>query len=236
MDENGSALVTPPQYAAALAALGSACQSLAIMDSVSDVKDLRDRAAAFRLYLARCRAGQEAQNAAAEVKIRCERRMGELIGELIPNGRVKAAEEQHRVVLKDFGLSGTESTRLQRVASVPEGEFEAYIQTVRGEGLELTTAGVLRLWKVLNQDAGGADAVDRSGTPAYVGPPPGLTRSADGSVTGFAAKVPALKSVQFRRVSAGMAATVLEMADGSYAAVSLRAVDGRLELEEMGSP
>lgn len=142
-----------PTPEAALATISEASRLLAQATDFVQVQDIRDRAAAIKHYLKECRAGQEAQNQAAELKIRCERKLGEMIPSVISRGKVKRDEEQHRVVLSEIGLSTTESSRLQRIASIPDGELEAYIVTTNEEGLELTTAGVLRLWRALQPES-----------------------------------------------------------------------------------
>src|SRR5262245_119700 len=47
--------------------------------SLDEVKTIRDKAEAIRVYAKKIGESQRSQNAAAEVKIRAERRMGELI-------------------------------------------------------------------------------------------------------------------------------------------------------------
>ena len=65
----------------------------------------------------------------AEIKIRAERRMGELIPELALHGGDRKSESRlHDVTLKDFGVEKIESHRYQQIASVPVEKFEEHIQ------------------------------------------------------------------------------------------------------------
>ena len=56
-------------------------QTLAQARTVDEVKDIRDRAEALRLYTRQAGEGLEMQNWCAEIKLRAERRVGELLRE-----------------------------------------------------------------------------------------------------------------------------------------------------------
>lgn len=130
----------------------AARHALAVCKQVDEVKDIRDKAEAMRLY------GQMSNDKtlemdAAEIRIRAERRLGELIGAQkagpglnkggnpeFPTGR------QSRPVsptLADVGISKDLSSRAQAIAAVPEAEFEAEVgewrERVGAEGARVTT-------------------------------------------------------------------------------------------------
>ncbi len=68
----------------------------------------------------------ELVNWAAEIKIRAERKCGELLGDMAqsgerPQGRRK---ESHAATLSDMGLSNSQSSRYQQIAAVPTAEIE----------------------------------------------------------------------------------------------------------------
>lgn len=67
------------------AVLESARRALAVAGSFDEVKTIRDRAEALRVYLRSITAAREAQNECAEIKIRAERRMGEELAWLEKN-------------------------------------------------------------------------------------------------------------------------------------------------------
>lgn len=85
----------------------------------------------------------EAINHAAELKLRAERKLGEFLKEMPKHNGDPRLHDATR--LSDLGIEKTQSHRWQRIASIPEPEFERHIvETVVKK--ELTTAGMLKLW------------------------------------------------------------------------------------------
>src|ERR1700687_4594783 len=71
----------------ALAKIDVARRALAEARSVADVKDIRDKAAAIRSYYQKQRDGSlEARNYAAELVVRAERKLGELLAATVKHG------------------------------------------------------------------------------------------------------------------------------------------------------
>jgi DNA methylase len=137
-----------------LTRLETACRLLAEPRSVDEVRSIRDLAEAARVYAREVRLGLEAQNDAAEIKLRAERRLGELLAStpLQDGGDAARARSQHatevRPRLRDLGISKSQSSRWQALAAVPEPVFDDYIAGARAKGrqdgsTELTTAGAL---------------------------------------------------------------------------------------------
>lgn len=108
---------------------------LAETTSVADISRLHDLAEAARRYAD----SHEAQNYAAEVKLRCARRAGELLATDPSFGPGKKS-----TTLVDFGLAQSVAFRWQRMATVPDDQFEAWLT----DADEVTAAGLLRLAKV----------------------------------------------------------------------------------------
>jgi DNA modification methylase len=136
----------------ALAKIDTARYLLAQARDVDEVKDIRDKAEALRLYLRQQHASLEAQNHCAEIKLRAERRAGEILkdtpkneGGLLRGNTVLPRDDTP--TLDDLGISKMQSSRWQAIAALPEDEFEEYIQETKGKGDELTTVGVLTLAK-----------------------------------------------------------------------------------------
>jgi len=65
----------------ALVWFDQARQALAHAKTLDEVKDIRDKAEALRLYTKQAGEGLEMQNWCAEIKLRAERRAGELLKE-----------------------------------------------------------------------------------------------------------------------------------------------------------
>ena len=137
---------------APLAGLEEACRLLAEARRVDEVKAIRDRAEAARVYARQARLGLEAQNDAAEIKLRAERRAGELLAAMAKHPAGRPSENRSHAAtdflpprLEDLGISKGQSSRWQAIALVPDPVFEAHIVQTRSRGQELTTAGALKL-------------------------------------------------------------------------------------------
>ena len=132
-----------------VALLDRAQQAIARAESVDEVKDIRDRAEAARKYAESASLGLEAQNHAAEVKLRAERKAGELIGQLQLHGGNRSDETIERVTLDELGVSKDQSSRWQLIASLPDESFDQHIQETKQAATELTTTSVLKLARQL---------------------------------------------------------------------------------------
>lgn len=115
----------------------AACRALAEAKAVDEVKDVRDKADAMRVYAMQAK-NKRLEVDAAEIRIRAERRLGELIAEqkagegLNQGGRPpeKTGREQRPVstpTLAEAGISKDLSSRAQKLAAVPAAEFEAEV-------------------------------------------------------------------------------------------------------------
>jgi len=84
-----------------------------------------------------CIMGLEMQNNAAEIKLRAERRAGEMLDGSLPHkgGRPKRKRSHHVTVspvqLKEIGVTKMQSSRWQSIATLPKEDFEGYIRLRR---------------------------------------------------------------------------------------------------------
>lgn len=137
----------------ALVRFDAARVALAEARSIDEVKAIRDKAEALRLYARQAGESLEMQNDIAEIKLRAERRAGELLKEVEraergrPIGKTLHDATFIPPTLADLGIERTQSHRWQAIADVPEPIFEQHIETVKARGDELTSAGVLRIAK-----------------------------------------------------------------------------------------
>lgn len=138
-----------------LTLLSKARATLAQAKNINEVKQIRDKAEAIRAYLKQAGESLEIQNDAAELKLRAERRGGELLAVMEKqNGRPSKEKRSHDVtVLKDIGIEKMQSHRWQRIASIPETMFEQHVESAKVSGDELTTSSVLALAKSLKKEA-----------------------------------------------------------------------------------
>jgi len=114
---------------------------LAQATSIDEVKGIRDKAAALRSYVQQQGASLEMQNQCAEIKLRAERRAGELLAadERIARGGSKFRDG----TLKECSVTKKQSHRWQRIAALPEPEFEKHIDAEKAAKHELTSSGML---------------------------------------------------------------------------------------------
>jgi hypothetical protein len=122
--------------------------------NVDEVKEVRSKATALALYK-RQAGDREAEKKFAAIRIRAERRIGELLKEMGESGERdtgKGGDRKSRSVettvkpktLSDLGVSKDQSRKFQQLAAIPREKFERAIDT--GEQVP-TTAGVISVSK-----------------------------------------------------------------------------------------
>jgi len=136
-----------------LAHFDNARQSLSLASSIDEVKTIRDRAEMLRAYAKQAGESLDMQNQCAEIKLRAERRAGEILKEQDKNEGGRPPENQSHdatsyskpPTLEDIGINKSQSSRWQQIAGVPEQKFEAYIEEKKASKEEITTAGILKM-------------------------------------------------------------------------------------------
>jgi N6-adenosine-specific RNA methylase IME4 len=119
----------------------------------------------MQVYARRAKLGMAAQNRCAELRLRAERKLGELLT-ITPrlHGRPKSVPDQNSLPsLSDLGVCDRKlSHRAQRIAGVPIREFEVYLRDAHHAGWEITTRDLLNLcerrqasWKNRQRIVGG---------------------------------------------------------------------------------
>jgi N6-adenosine-specific RNA methylase IME4 len=127
-----------------LARLKSAHRKLAAAQTFEDVLAIRDEAEAIRQLLKVRKASRQNQNAAASLKIRAERKMGEALAVAVSAGNPKLLHGE-RIGLKELGINATQSHRWQAMAKVPEEKL-VELERLADEGdKELTSREVYKL-------------------------------------------------------------------------------------------
>ena len=123
--------------------------------SIDEVKAIRDRAEALRGYIRQSSQGLEMQNKCAEIKLRAERRAGELLAGMEnqqPGQYQRLHDETVAPKLTELGISKLQSHRWQSISAIPQGAFDGHIAEIVGARRELTTTDALRLARELRQE------------------------------------------------------------------------------------
>lgn len=118
----------------------AACRALAEAKSVDDVKDIRDKSEAIRAYAKQAK-NKQLEVDAAEIRIRAERRLGEMIAAqretvgLNEGGRpTKTGSQQNPVsfpTLAEAGIDKNLADRARKLAAIPEAEFSEIVSDWR---------------------------------------------------------------------------------------------------------
>lgn len=124
--------------------------ALAEAHRVDEVKDIRDKAEAMAAYARQAKDNDLIQYA-TEIKVRAERRCGELLARTEKNtgarGIGTSAVERCDTTpptLAEMGLTRDESSRYQQLAAMPAEHFETAVATAKATAGEVTTAFMLR--------------------------------------------------------------------------------------------
>jgi hypothetical protein len=122
--------------------------------NLAEVKTIRDRAEVVRLHARQSRESLDVQNEAAEIRIRAERKAGEMLREAVRHGGDRKSKSNDATLITrlcDLDISRDASSRWQTIASLTDEAFEGYIEETKRSGKELTTSGLLSLAKSIRE-------------------------------------------------------------------------------------
>jgi protein gp37 len=140
-------MTTLVKYQAAKRALAQAVR-------VDEAKDIRDKAVAMKEYARQANDPQLIQWA-TEIKIRAERRTGQLLKETAATGQrqtqarggstVSPRRDTVPPTLKDLGITRNQSSDWQKLAALPEKEFERRVEATVAKPARETARRVLHV-------------------------------------------------------------------------------------------
>lgn len=133
-----------------LAKYDSMCRAIAECHHVDEVKSLRDKARALEVYAAQAM-NRESERKACEIRIRAERRTGEILKEMKAAGTRSSAgrpkTSDHPTInqtLQGLGITREQSSDWQALADVPKETFEKHVSDSLSKP---TTAGIIAAHK-----------------------------------------------------------------------------------------
>lgn len=107
-----------------LAALDHANKLLAKAETLNEVKVIRDQAQALATYSRAAKLGLEMQNRCAALKLRAERKAGQMLAKM----NLKPGPKGDADTLSAIGIAQHQSSRWQRVAGIPAAKFDAMVK------------------------------------------------------------------------------------------------------------
>jgi len=136
----------------------NARKAIAECKTVDEVKEVRDKAEAMRVYSKQIGESLEVQNDCAEIKLRAERRAGEMLKEMeikrgnIPGSNNREIVKLQDVTLQNIGIQKHESSRWQAISRIPEDTFETIIVETKEAAKELTESMMLKVEKEIQKE------------------------------------------------------------------------------------
>jgi N6-adenosine-specific RNA methylase IME4 len=136
-----------------LITVDAALHAIASANTPDELITLANQAAALQVYARRAKLGMVAQNRCAEIRLRAERKLGQILATTPRlHGRPKSVPDENTFPsiatgdkprlpsLCDLGISDRKiSHRAQRIAALPTIDFEWYLRTAHEREWEITT-------------------------------------------------------------------------------------------------
>lgn len=143
-----------------LVKLDRATQMLSECKSVPEAAQIASLAAAAALYAKEAKLGLDAINHATEIKLRAERLAGQIMQQLKkePGKRTDltssntASRSEYQNTLDDSNTTRQEAHRWQKLAAIPDEEFDGRIANTKAKNERVTTAAVLAITAAVDHD------------------------------------------------------------------------------------
>ena len=131
------------QMQTAIIQISKARRALEVAKDLPGVLEIRDKAEAIRIYVKASGDACGVINAASEIKLRAERKAGDLLAKMEKHD---GDPRSHAVTrLSDVGITKMQSSRWQKESSVDDDRFDEWVLATNDAGEELTQSGLLRI-------------------------------------------------------------------------------------------
>jgi hypothetical protein len=114
------------QFGSQVALLDEARQAIQKATTVREVKEVKDRAEAIELYAKRAEYGEILAQKCVEIRLRAERKAGELLSESQKHkgGKPVTVDDglEEPPTLEALGLTRNQSSKWQKIATIPESD------------------------------------------------------------------------------------------------------------------
>jgi hypothetical protein len=139
------------------------CRAIAECHAIDEVKDIRDKALALEEYARRAQ-NREAEEQAREIRLRAEKRCGDMLGEMekakggqpYQSGRTTGSLPKP---LSDLGISRDQSSQWQKLADVPDEIFEQALREPNPSTASIITRHIVAERGPLPQSPGNLKAL-----------------------------------------------------------------------------
>ncbi len=126
-------------------------QAIIEAKSIDEVKAIRDKAEALRAYAKQAGESLKSQNDLCEIKLRAERRAGEMLKE-DPDVQPGRKRLHDVTIKKKYDIEKHESHRWQKIADISEKRFEGLINEIDKEKEELTETFIINSQKKIERE------------------------------------------------------------------------------------
>jgi hypothetical protein len=129
-----------------------ALRALVLAETPAELAGIASVAEGLRIFARRAKLGLAAQNRAADIRVRCERRIGELLVQtqrhIGGRPRSKPVPEENGfspMRLRELGIDRKLSAHAQRLADIPTRLFETFLAEAHRNEWEITTRALSRV-------------------------------------------------------------------------------------------
>lgn len=131
------------EISTSLASISVAKKALVSASNLEDVLTIRDKAKAIQELVKARNASLETQNAAAEIRLRAERKAGEMLRKMDKKKNQYATDTMSAAKLSEIGVTHQQSSRWQLTSKVKESDFVQIVAECNEAKEELTQKRLL---------------------------------------------------------------------------------------------